>query len=128
MDLHAGIMRVARDHRVTSGRVTGEGSVQKAMLASFDQKMMQQVRVDLAAPMDIVSLYGEIRELDGDFRIQVHLVLSDEHGNGKGGDLLPGGTPVDCCVLVIEEYEHPATMEATGQDRTPAAGGENSAL
>jgi predicted DNA-binding protein with PD1-like motif len=95
--------RLAREHGVCFGRVTGQGSVKKARLASYDQKQLRSVDVVVPRPMEIVSLYGAITLRDGRPVVKAHLVLSDEHGNGTGGDLLPGGTPVLACELKFEE-------------------------
>jgi predicted DNA-binding protein with PD1-like motif len=55
--------------------------------------------------MEIVSLYGNISLKDGKPFAHVHVVLSDAKGNGRGGHLLPGRTPVFACELIIEEFD-----------------------
>ena len=49
---------------------------------------------------------------DGQPFVHAHVVLSDEQGNGKGGHLLPGGTPVFACELTIEEYDGAAIVRS----------------
>jgi predicted DNA-binding protein with PD1-like motif len=104
-DLFDGIRKIARENSVKNGRVTGVGTVKRASLASHDQKLMRSFTMHIPGPMEIVSLYGTITPGDGQPVVQVHLVLSDEHGNGSGGQLLPGGTPVSACDVAIEEYD-----------------------
>jgi uncharacterized protein len=126
-DLYDGITRIIREHNVTVGRITAIGSVRRAKLAYYDQKQMQYTTVEVPQPMEIVSLYGNISVKDGLPFAHVHVVLSDELGNGKGGHLLSGGTPVFACELTVEEYNGPPLTRVTD----PATGlslwsGENS--
>jgi len=106
-DLYDGITRVAQENDIRIGRVTGMGAVQKAKLAYYDQKTMKYSVIEINEPMEIVSLYGNISTKDGQPFAHAHVVLSDEKGNGKGGHLLPGGTPVFACEVTIEEYNGP---------------------
>lgn len=109
-DLYEGITDLARRNGIVTGRVTGLGAVQKAKLAFYDQKTMRYADIDVNEPMEIVSLYGNISLKEGASFLHVHVFLSDERGNGKGGHLLPGGTPVFACELTIEEYDGPALV------------------
>ena len=117
-DLYSSITRIAREHNLTMGRVTGMGAVQRARLAFYDQNAMKYCEMDLRDPMEIVSLYGNISMKEGQPFAHVHIVLSDDKGNSKGGHLLPGDTPVFACELVIEEFAGPQLErhidEATG--------------
>lgn len=106
-DLYNGILRVAQENNITMGRVTGIGAVQQAKLAYYDQKLMKYYDIEIPEPMEIVSLYGNISIKDGQPFVHAHVVLSDEKGNGKGGHLLPGGTPVFACEITLEEFDGP---------------------
>jgi len=106
-DLYDGITRIVQEHNISAGRVTGIGAVQRAKLAYYDQKLMKYFDIDVNEPMEIVSLNGNVSLKDGKPFVHAHVVLADEKGNGKGGHLLAGGTPVFACELTIEEYEGP---------------------
>lgn len=106
-DLYNGIGRVAQENHIKIGRVTGIGAVQQAKLAYYDQKLMKYYDIEIHEPMEIVSLYGNISIKDGQPFVHAHVVLSDEKGNGKGGHLLPGGTPVFVCEITLEEFDGP---------------------
>ena len=104
-DLYNGIAAIAREHGIRVGRVTGIGSVEKAAVAFYDQKRMEYAEISINEPMEIVSLYGNVSLKEGSPFPHVHVVLSDARGNGKGGHLLPGTTPVFACEITIEEYD-----------------------
>ena len=104
-DLYNSITRIVQEHAIKMGRVTGMGAVQRAKVAYFDQKVMKYFDITMDEPMEIVSLYGNISLKDGKPFAHVHVVLADEKGNGKGGHLLPGETPVFACELTIEEFD-----------------------
>jgi uncharacterized protein len=106
-DLYNSIMRIAGEHDIRMGRVTGMGAVQRSTVAYYDQKTMKYCNIAFDGPMEIVSLYGNISLKDGNAFTHVHVVLADEKGNGKGGHLLPGETPVFACELTIEELDGP---------------------
>jgi predicted DNA-binding protein with PD1-like motif len=111
-DLHNGISRIVREHRIVAGRVTGIGAVQKAKIAYYDQKQLKYFDIDLPEPMEIVSMYGNVSLKEGMPFVHCHVVLADEKGNGKGGHLLPDGTPVFACEITIEEFEGPELVRS----------------
>jgi hypothetical protein len=106
-DLYNTITRIAQENNIRMGRVTGMGAVRSAKLAYYDQKTMKYSDIVFNEVMEIVSLYGNISIRDGKPFAHVHVVLSDEKGNSKGGHLLPGETPVFACEVTIDEFEGP---------------------
>lgn len=106
-DLYNGITRIIQERGIRTGRVSGIGAVQKAALAYYDQKSMQYSTMEFQHPMEILSLHGNITIKDDAPFLHAHVVLSDEQGNGRGGHLVPGGTPVFACELTIEELDGP---------------------
>lgn len=112
-DLYNGITRVVQEHHITMGRVTGMGAVQRAKLAYYNQKAMTYQDIELNEALEIVSLYGNVSLKDGKPFAHIHVVLSDEKGNGRGGHLLPGGTPVFACELTVEEFDGPPLVRGS---------------
>jgi uncharacterized protein len=106
-DLYNSITRIVQENSIKLGRVTAMGAVQKARVAYYDQKAMKYVDIDLDEPMEIVNLTGNVSVKDGRPFAHVHVVLSDAQGNARGGHLLPGGSPVFACEVIIEEFEGP---------------------
>ncbi len=106
-DLYNGITRIVQEEKITLGRVTGLGAVEKSRLAYYDQRQMKYLEIEIPDPAEIVSLYGNVSIKDGKPFLHAHIVLADVNGNGRGGHLLPGGTPVFACEITIEEFEGP---------------------
>ncbi|MEK9137188.1 MAG: PPC domain-containing DNA-binding protein [Bacteroidota bacterium] len=127
-DLYNGIARVAQENNITVGRVTGMGAVQRAKLAYYDQKVMKYEDIVFNEPMEIVSLYGNISIRDGKPFAHIHVVLSDEKGNGKGGHLLPGDTPVFACEVTIEEFDGPELVRNADEKTGLALWGKDKTL
>jgi hypothetical protein len=115
-DLYNSITRIIHENHIRVGRVTGMGALQRARLAYYDQKTMKYSEIVFAEPMEIVSLYGNISMKDGKSFAHVHVVLSDEKGNGKGGHLLPGEAPVFACEIVIEEFDGPDLVRTVDEN------------
>lgn len=101
-DLFHGIVRFARQHHCTRARITGRGTVRKATLSTYNQKSMKHTIVAIDEPMEILSMDGTVTEEDGALLPHVHLVLSNQDGNGNGGYMLPGSTLVVSCEIVLE--------------------------
>lgn len=109
-NLYNSITRIVQENGIRMGRVTGMGAVQRAALAYYNQKTMTYQNIELNEALEIVSLYRNVSLKDGKPFAHVHVVLSDERGNGKGGHLLPDSTPVFACEITIEEFEGPALV------------------
>ena len=109
-NLYNSITRIVQENGIRMGRVTGMGAVQHAALAYYNQKTMTYQNIELNEALEIVSLYRNVSLKDGKPFAHVHVVLSDERGNGKGGHLLPDSTPVFACEITIEEFEGPALV------------------
>jgi predicted DNA-binding protein with PD1-like motif len=116
-DLYEGLSHIAVAQGIRAGRVTAIGAVERARIAYYDQKTMTYSEIDVPQPMEILSLSGNISLKEGRPFVHVHVVLSDEHGNGKGGHLLPG-TRVFSCEITIEEFEGPDIV----REKDPASG------
>jgi predicted DNA-binding protein with PD1-like motif len=106
-DLYDGITRIAQEKRIRTGRITGIGAVTRAKVAYYDQQQMKYNEIELNQPMEILNLNGNISIKDGKPFVHAHIILSDRDGTARGGHLLPGGTPVFACEVIIEELDGP---------------------
>lgn len=106
-DLYNSLMRIIQNDDITLGRITALGAVEKSRVAFYDQRLMKYIDIEINEPMEILNLYGNISLKDGKPFVHAHIMLSDERGVARGGHLLPDGTPVFACEVVIEEFEGP---------------------
>jgi len=113
-DLFRAIADVGRKYGIMSGRVTGAGTVRRAVLTSYDQKSMTKSAIRIDRPMEVLSLYGHLSAENGELIPHVHVVLSDSLGNGSGGHLLPDSAPVSAFEVTIEEFESPGEHQPRG--------------
>jgi predicted DNA-binding protein with PD1-like motif len=102
-DLLAALERLAREHGITLGAVQAIGAVSQARLGYYNQAERQYFFVDLARPLEIVSLMGNISLKDDQPMVHAHLTLADEAGRAFGGHLAEG-TLVFACEFAIQEY------------------------
>lgn len=101
-DIHEAIIGLVLSEDITHGRVTGTGRVRRATLACYDQKQIRHHTVEINAPVEILSMYGTAGVRNALPFADVHVVLADDGGNGRGGHILPGATPAEECSIVIE--------------------------
>ncbi|MFA5183549.1 MAG: PPC domain-containing DNA-binding protein [Syntrophales bacterium] len=117
-DLLAGLERIAEERGITLGEVRALGAVTQARVGYYNQAERQYYFLELAQPLEIVSLIGNISVKDGKSMVHAHLTLSKADGRAFGGHLAPG-TLVFACEYVLQEYEAAAPFvrrmdEATG--------------
>lgn len=105
-DLLAGLTSICRQEELRSGRIEGLGAVSKANLGFYDQERRTYRSIELASPLEILSLKGNISLKEGEPFVHAHLTLSDASGRAFGGHLALG-TVVFAFEYVIEAWEGP---------------------
>ncbi len=103
-DLLAALERIAQERGITLGEVRALGAVTQARVGYYNQAERTYYFLELARPLEIVSLFGNISLKDGKSMVHAHLTLSDADGRAFGGHLAPG-TLVFACEFVLQEYE-----------------------
>ncbi len=103
-DLLATLERTAAERGITLGEVRALGAVTQARVGYYNQAERQYYFLDLARPLEIVSLIGNISLKDGKSMVHAHVTLADADGRAFGGHLAPG-TLVFACEFVLQEYE-----------------------
>jgi hypothetical protein len=69
------------------GWLKGLGAVGKATIGLFETKEKEYHSVDLEGDFEITSLLGNISRMDGEVYLHLHVNLSDEDYNTRGGHL-----------------------------------------
>ncbi len=108
-DLLAALEQVAREQGITLGEVKAIGAVSQARVGYYNQAARQYAFLDLAQPLEIASLMGNISVKDGHPMVHAHVTLSDAQGRAFGGHLAEG-TIVFACEYLIQEYQAAAAL------------------
>ena len=102
-DLLAALTNCAREHGITLGEVQAIGAVSQARVGYYHQAERQYYFLDLARPLEIAALIGNISVKDGEPMVHAHVTLTDSDGRAFGGHLAEG-TLVFACEFAIQEY------------------------
>jgi uncharacterized protein len=108
-DLLAALEGLAQEHGITLGEVTAIGAVSQARIGYYNQAERQYYFLDLARPLEILSLIGNISVKDGKPMVHAHVTLGDNEGRAFGGHLAPG-TLVFACEFAILEHQSATTL------------------
>jgi uncharacterized protein len=87
-DPYAGLTQFAKDHHIRSAHFTGIGAFRDARLGFYDpdKKMYRVIPID--TQVEVVSLVGDIAELNGKPSVHIHCVVSMPDGRALGGHFL----------------------------------------
>lgn len=86
-DIVESIKELAKKEKIRLGSVSGLGAVNKARVGLFNVDTKEYHSVDLSGDMEIVSLTGNISEMNGEVYLHLHIALGDSEYNVKGGHL-----------------------------------------
>jgi predicted DNA-binding protein with PD1-like motif len=124
-DLLAALSKLAQEHGITLGEVSAIGAVSRARIGYYNQAERQYYYLDLARPLEILSLIGNISLKDGKPMVHAHVTLGDKEGRAFGGHLAEG-TLVFACEFAILEHQSATSLvrqmdEPTGLFLWPAS-------
>jgi predicted DNA-binding protein with PD1-like motif len=102
-DLLASLEKLAQEHNIILGEVTAIGAVSQARVGYYNQAERKYYFLDLAKPMEILALTGNISIKEGKPMVHAHVTLSDNEGRAYGGHLAEG-TLVFACEFTILEF------------------------
>jgi predicted DNA-binding protein with PD1-like motif len=102
-DLLAALAEISRAHGITLGAVQAIGAVSQARVGYYNQAEQKYQFIDLAKPLEILALTGNISLKDGQPFVHAHVTLADERGQAFGGHLAEG-TVVFACEFAIQAY------------------------
>jgi predicted DNA-binding protein with PD1-like motif len=81
------LLRFAEEQQVSGAAVTAVGACREATLAFFDPDELAYHDIPVNEQAEIVSLLGDIAELDDQPALHVHTVLALRNGSTVGGHL-----------------------------------------
>ncbi|NUM36876.1 MAG: DNA-binding protein [Candidatus Brocadiae bacterium] len=106
-DLLEELNKICDKERITLGRISGIGAVQKACFSYYNQEKHAYQYIVLEKKLEILSLSGNISMKDGKPFVHAHIVLGDENGLTYGGHLSQQ-TLVFACEVIIDILQGPS--------------------
>lgn len=92
--------------KIYGGKISGIGSVDKAELALYDLKIKQYYRKEFEAPMELVSLLGNVCRFEGKALAHLHASFSLSDFSTISGHLVKGRVYATA-EIVIEPFGEP---------------------
>lgn len=86
-DIVESVKKFAQEQNIKFGTVTGIGAVNKAKIGLFNTETKEYQSTILEEDMEIVSLAGNITEMNGEPYIHLHIALANSEHNVKAGHL-----------------------------------------
>ena len=81
------VKKFAQEENIRFGTVTGIGAINKAKIGLFNTETKEYQSTILEEDMEIVSLAGNITEMNGEPYIHLHIALANSEHNVKAGHL-----------------------------------------
>lgn len=81
------LKKFCKDQQITLGWVSGIGAVNKAKIGLFETSSKKYHSIELEGDYEITSLLGNISTMNGEVYLHLHINLSDEEYNTRGGHL-----------------------------------------
>ncbi len=89
-EIVASITALAESLGVEVGAVAAIGALKRAEIGYYDQEAHEYRPIEIAGPVEISSLVGNISIRDGKPFLHAHATLADSDGNVRGGHLSSG--------------------------------------
>lgn len=81
------ILKLARDEKISLGRVSGLAAVDKVQISLYNVDKKEYSIKELTGDMEIVSLEGNIAQKDGEAYLHLHASVAHENNLVYGGHL-----------------------------------------
>jgi hypothetical protein len=86
-DIVESVKKFAQEENIRFGTVTGIGAINKAKIGLFNTETKEYQSTILEEDMEIISLAGNITEMNGEPYIHLHIALANSEHNVKAGHL-----------------------------------------
>jgi len=83
----AAVNEVARRRGIRAAQVTAVGGFQTAEVGYFDRESREYRPIPVPEQVEVLSLIGDIAEVEGEPALHVHAVLGRQDGSTVGGHL-----------------------------------------
>ena len=116
-DLLAALSSLTQKHGITLGEVSAIGAVSQARVGYYNQAERKYYYLDLARPLEILGLIGNVSLKDDKPMVHAHVTRGDQDGQAFGGHLAEG-TLVFACEFTIQEYQSTTALVRQMDDPT----------
>lgn len=100
-----GLERFARDNRLQGAHFTAIGAFRNAILFYFDWETREYQKIPVDEQVEVLSLIGNIAEMDGKPKVHTHVTLGRHDGSTRGGHLKEAHVRPTLELILTEEPE-----------------------
>lgn len=106
-EVSGGLLRFAKENRLSAAQLTGIGAFQDAVLGYFQMEKKDYKRIPVREQVELVSLIGDVAlDENGVPKIHAHVVVTRQDGMALGGHLLEAHVRPTLEVIVTESPAH----------------------
>jgi len=116
-DLLQALTKICQELGITLGEVKVIGAVSQVRIGYYHQNSRNYEWLDLARPMEILALEGNISLKDGKPFVHAHVTLADGEGRAYGGHVAEG-TMVFAAEFVIQELKADRSLDRQMDEET----------
>lgn len=88
------------DNCLNSAWITGIGALSEARLALYDLETKEYHHKDLAGPLELINLNGNVGKYKNEIALHLHVTLSDKNMKAFGGHLLMAKVAATCEIKI----------------------------
>lgn len=81
------LTELCRKEQIRAGSIVGLGAADQAVVGLFDTSTKVFKKKEIACPMEITSIIGNISTKDGETYLHIHVTLCDENLQAIGGHM-----------------------------------------
>jgi predicted DNA-binding protein with PD1-like motif len=103
----AGLLRFARDQKLSAAHLTAIGAFERVTLGFFEIAKKDYKRIPIDEQVELMSLVGNIaQDQKGDPKLHAHVVVGKSDGTAHGGHLLEASVRPTLEVVIVESSRH----------------------
>jgi predicted DNA-binding protein with PD1-like motif len=105
-EVMAGLIRFAKQTKLSASHFTAIGSFSDVVLGYFDWERKEYKKIPIPEQVEVVSLVGDIALSQGEPKVHAHVVVGKSDGTAHGGHLMEAHVRPTLEVILIESPKH----------------------
>jgi predicted DNA-binding protein with PD1-like motif len=103
----AGLLRFAREQKLTGAHLTAIGAFERVTLGFFELAKKDYKKIPIEEQVELMSLVGNIAQDEkGEPKLHAHVVVGKSDGSAHGGHLLEASVRPTLEVVIVESAGH----------------------